>query len=50
MIRRYLSGFYNNRNSIKMELIWDVESKNILLKIIKVKKIIKELEIVRKLK
>jgi len=33
-----------------MELIWDIESKNILLKITKIKKIIKELKIARKLK
>jgi len=33
-----------------MEFIWDAENKNILLKIIKIKKAIKRLKVVKKLK
>jgi len=33
-----------------MEFIWDTENKNILLKIIKIKKAIKGLKVVKKLK
>ena len=50
MIGRRLSGFYSNRNGIKIEFIQDAENKNILLKIIKIKKVIKGLKVVRKLK
>jgi len=38
MIGRCLSGFYNNRNGIKREFIWDVVNKVIILKLAKIKK------------
>ena len=50
MIGRCLSELYNNRNGIKMEYIWDIKNKNILLKITKIKKVIKGLKVVKKLK
>jgi len=50
MTGKCLSGFYNNRNGIKIEFIWDAENKNTLLKIAKIKKIIKGLKVVKKLK
>jgi len=30
MIEKCLNRLYSNKNGIKIELIWDVESKNIL--------------------
>jgi len=47
---RYLSGLYNSKNGIKIELVWDAENNFFLLKIIKIKKAIKELKAVKKLK
>jgi len=40
MIGRHLSGFYNNKNGIKIKLAWDVANKDIILEIAKVKKVI----------
>jgi len=48
MIGRCLSGFYNNKNCIKIEFIWDAGNKNILLKIVKIKKVVKKLRRLKK--
>ena len=50
MTGKYLSGLYNNRNSIKMKLIQDAENKGIILKIFKIKKVLKGLRVAIKLK
>ena len=50
MIGRCLSGLYSNKNGIKIELVQDAGNKGIILKIIKLKKIIMQLKVLKKLK